>query len=51
MLVMHLAAGAILPPFCFLKIERLRFYIKKDGKTGENFESVHKVSMAFVAKK
>ena len=26
-------------------------HIKKNGKTGENFESVHKVSMAFVAKK
>ena len=32
-------------------VEKLRFYIKKNGKTGENFESVHKVSMAFVAKK
>ena len=26
-------------------------HIKKNGKTGENFESVHKVSMAFVVKK
>ena len=47
----QLAAGAILLPFCFLKLEKLRFYIKKNGKTGENFESVHKVSMAFVVKK
>ena len=47
----QMAAGAILLPFCFLKLERLRFYIKKNGKTGENFESVHTVSMAFVAKK
>ena len=34
-----------------LKLERLRIYFKKAEKYGENFESVHKVSMAFVVKK
>ena len=33
----HLAAGAILLPFCFLKLERWHFYIKKNGKIRRKF--------------
>lgn len=47
------AVGGRSDPAAFLLSEtrEVAYLLQKNRKTGENFESVHKVSMAFVAKK
>ena len=47
------AVGGRSDPAAFLLSEtrKVAYLLQKNRKTGENFESVHKVSMAFVVKK